>query len=60
MPTHKQSVCDINMERPLLTYLVFPTLVTLSNAFVTNEKLEKIVTGPQGFQKSNSWVLDPL
>lgn len=51
--------CKINMERPAADLLISPTLFTLSNALVTNEKLEKIATSQQGFKKPSAYVLVP-
>lgn len=48
------------MERPAAVLLIFPTLITFSQVFVTNGKLEKIATSLQGFPKPNAYVFVPL
>lgn len=60
MALRSQSCCKINTERLGADLLILLTPLTLRNASVTNEKLDKITTSRRGFQKATTYITDPV
>lgn len=54
MLLHRQSLRH-QRGKATADLLVFPTLLTLRGAFVTNEKLEKIAIKSAGISKTQPW-----